>query len=186
VLTLIQIIYIMINVMIGLYDFSFYRIPNALLGALLALYVVYAPFYLGLEEILYSIAICLGVLAITFVLFATKVIGGGDAKFLTVSSLWVGTLGIIPFALIFSVLGAILGIIYLVFKDHVQRLSDWVWLKIQNLEKNYTGLQYVWSGSGSGPELGVRENIGAKMLPYGIAIALAAIILMVNNPITGI
>lgn len=185
-MVLIQTIFIIINLMIALYDFSFFRIPNLLLGSLLVLYAVTAPFYIDLETLMYSSALCLGVLVITFVLFSLKIIGGGDAKYLTVSSLWFGLAGIIPFVIIFSLVGAVIAIMYLIFRDHIQRLSDWVWQKMQVLETQYSGLQYVWAGSGAGPELGKRENISTKSIPYGIAIAAAAIFMMANYPLTGL
>src|SRR5437016_1446584 len=110
---LIQTIYIIIHVLIGVYDFSFYRIPNVLLGALLVLYGFYAPFYMGIEDIMISLVIFAIVLAISFALFAGKIIGGGDAKYLATASLWMGAHGIMQFLFIVALLGGLLGIIYL-------------------------------------------------------------------------
>lgn len=183
-LILIQTIFITINLIIGLYDFSFYRIPNVLLGALLVSYVLFAPMFLPLHTIVGSAIVCLVVLAVTFALFAAKIIGGGDAKYLTVISLWMGTGGVLPFIFIVTIIGGVMAILYLVLQTYVQRLSDFLWIQMQKAENQFTGLQYVWIGSGVGPELGKRENIGARMLPYGVAIAIAAITIMANSPLT--
>lgn len=182
-LSLIQIIYCMINVIIAVYDFSFFRIPNLFLAILLGLYIIVAPFYINLENISSSLITFAVVLIISFGLFFFKFIGGGDAKYLAVSSLWVGAQGILPFLLVVSIIGGGLALPYLLLKDHVGRCSDWIWLQIQKAETHFPFLQYVWAGSGLGPEMGKRENISSRMIPYGIAIAVGSILMMVYKPL---
>ena len=46
------------------------------------------------------------------------------------------------------------------------------------------GKKNIGIGSGIGPEMGKRENIGSRMIPYGIAIAAGSIIMLVMQPIT--
>ena len=180
----IQTIYIIIHVLIGVYDFSFYRIPNVLLGALLVLYGFYAPFYMGIEDIMISLVIFAIVLAISFALFAGKIIGGGDAKYLATASLWMGAHGIMQFLFIVAVLGGLLGIIYLLLRDPLMRLSDWIWSQFQKAESRYPIFQKLWLGSDAGVEAGKRENINSHMLPYGVAIATAAIVMWTILPLT--
>jgi prepilin peptidase CpaA len=182
-LSLIQAVYCIINVIIAVYDFSFFRIPNLLLAMLLVLYIIIAPFHLSLESISSSLIVFTVILIISFALFSFKFIGGGDAKYLAVSSLWVGAQGILPFLLIVSIIGGVLVLPYLLLKDHVGRFSDWIWIHIQKAEKHYSFLQYVWAGSGLGPEMGKRENISSRMVPYGIAIATGAILMRVYEPL---
>jgi prepilin peptidase CpaA len=182
ILLFIKILYITINVLIGLYDFSFYRIPNLFLAMLLVLYAFYAPLYLGLEDILNSLAVGGLMLFLSFLLFAFKFIGAGDAKYLSVTSLWVGLPGVISFILIFSLVGGILAVFYLVLRDPIGRFSDLIWLRIQKLEIRFPCFQSVWLASGGGPEQGKRVNISSRMIPYGIAIAFGAILVMVYNP----
>jgi len=174
----IKILYISIHLIIGLYDFSFYRIPNILLGALIVLYGFYAPLYLDMNAFFSSLAICGGMLVLGFGLFSFKLIGAGDAKYLAVASLWMGTHGILYFILFFSLIGGGLGFIYLFLTDYMARLSDWVWIQIQKAEGNCSYLEYVWAGSGMGPEKKMRANIGSRSIPYGVAIASGAIITM--------
>lgn len=177
-LVFIKIIYVLINVIIGVYDFSFYRIPNILLAALLVLYGVFAPLYMSYENILIALAVFAVVLLLGFILYTTKMIGGGDAKYVVVISLWAGFPGVMQLILIIAFVGGVVAIFYLFFRDHIGRLSDWVWDHIQKGEKHFPVLQYVWIGSGRGPEMGKRENISSRMIPYGIAIAIGAIIMM--------
>ncbi|MBY0502087.1 MAG: prepilin peptidase [Alphaproteobacteria bacterium] len=181
--SLISVIYCIINVIIAVYDFSFFRIPNLLLAMLLGIYIIVAPFYISLEDISSSLIIFAVVLIISFALFSFKFIGGGDAKYIAVSSLWVGAQGILPFLLIVSIIGGALALPYLFLKDHMGRCSDWVWIQIQKAETRYSFLQYVWAGSGIGPEMGKRENISSRMIPYGIAIAGGSILMMVYEPL---
>jgi len=169
-------VYIGIHVILGLYDFSFYRLPNILLGGLLVLYGFYAPLYLDMNTVLSSLTICVGVLAIGLVLFFLKFIGAGDAKYLAVASLWVGPHGILYFIFIVSIIGGGLGFIYILLTNHMARLSDWTWEKIQKAEERCPYLESVWIGSGVGPEKKTRANIESRSVPYGVAIAAGAII----------
>ncbi|MBI2707716.1 MAG: prepilin peptidase [Proteobacteria bacterium] len=176
ILACIKALYTFIHIVIGLYDFSFYRIPNILLGAIIVLYGFYAPLYLDMTTFLSSLAICGGMLAMGFALFSFKLIGAGDAKYLAVASLWMGTHGIVYFLLIVSLVGGGLGILYLSLPDYMARLSDRTWSKIQNAEERYSYLECMWVGSGTGPEKKMRATIGSRTIPYGVAIAAGAII----------
>lgn len=180
-LMVIKFFFVLMNSVIGIYDFSFYRIPNSLLGGLLILYGIYAAFYLNVETILSSAGVGLVMLILGFGLFAFKFIGAGDAKYLAVASLWVGAAKIVNFILIFSLIGGVLSVIYLLLTDFVARFSDWVWSQIQKAEARCSYLEYVWVGSGKGPEKKERANISSRVIPYGIAIALGSITIMLYN-----
>jgi prepilin peptidase CpaA len=183
-LIFISIIYAILHLSIAMYDFSFYRIPNVLLGALFMLYVLCIPFMMETEAILISFGVFLVVLALGFGLFALKYFGAGDAKYLAVASLWIGGgQEIIQFILTVTVMGGGLAIVYLLLKDHMARLSDIVWARIQKVETKYPFLQYVWVGSGDGAERGRRENISSRAIPYGVAIASGALIMMKLKPL---
>lgn len=177
-------LFLVIHVLIGVYDFSFYRIPNLFLAALLVLYAFYATIYLTPHLIFTSIGIFAVMLALGFTLYAFNVIGAGDAKYIAVASLWFGLHGLAPFLFTTSLVGGGLALFYLLLQDHTGRFSDWVWLKIQKGETDCPQLQHVWVGSGAGPEKGKRENIGSRMIPYGIAIAAGSIIMLMIEPIT--
>jgi prepilin peptidase CpaA len=183
-LVIIKTIYVLINVIIGIYDFSFYRIPNLLLGALLVLYGLCAPFYMGFESILNSFVVFGVMLLVTLALYAAKTIGGGDAKYLAVVSLWAGFPGVVQLIFLIAIIGGLIAIVYLLLKDYTARLSDWMWSKIQKLEERFSAFRLLWIGSGVGPEAGKRDNISSNMVPYGVAIAIGSIIAMLMHPLT--
>lgn len=182
-LIFIKILFILINGAIALYDFSFYRIPNVFLGMLLVLYAFAAPLYLGVNQFINSLIAFAIVLIIGFGLFAFKFIAAGDAKYLAVTSLWVGSGEVLSLIFIISLAGGLLGLIYLFLGNQVSRLSDLIWIEIQKLERNYPLFEYAWVASGIGAERGKRENIGTRIIPYGIAIAIGATIVMLYNPL---
>ena len=175
---IVKILYVLIHGLIAVYDFSFYRIPNLFLAALLVLYGFFAPFSLSLDGLVNSLIVFGVVLSIGFALFILKIIGGGDAKYIAVASLWVGFPGVIQLLFFITTAGALLALVYLFLRYYMAKSSDWVWMQIQKAERRLPILQYVWFGSGRGPEEGSRENIEARMIPYGVAIAIGSIIMM--------
>jgi len=164
---IIKTLFIFINALVAIYDFSFYRIPNILLIALLVLFGLTAPFTMGLNELINSF----------ITLFLTKIFGAGDAKYFSVVALWMGYPGIFPFVIITSLAGGALALVYLIAQLHFGRLSDLMWTFIQKLEERLPFLELVWIGSGTGPEKGKREDIKPKTIPYGVAIATGAIVM---------
>lgn len=180
-LLLILILTIILHLLIGLYDFSFYRIPNLFLLAMLVLYVVYALFYLTPHLIVTSLIIFVILLALSFYLYVFKIIGAGDAKYISVTSLWFGFQEILPLLYTIFLMGGALALMYGLLKDPLGRWSDLVWLNIQKAEASFPWLRNVWIGSGTGPERGKRENVGSRMIPYGIAIAVGSIIMLVTR-----
>jgi prepilin peptidase CpaA len=88
---------------------------------------------------------------VTFALFHFKVIGGGDAKLLSVYGLWVGLSGLMPLLFYMAVVGGVLGIMTLIFnkKQLVAKPSEGGWIA-----KAQGGLQEV---------------------PYGVAIFIGAL-----------
>lgn len=148
------------------------------------LYVLCIPFAMETDTILISFGVFLAVLAVGFLLYALKYFGAGDAKYLAVASLWIGGgQGVLQFILIVTMMGGLLAVLYLLLKDHMARLSDVIWNFIQKGETKYPWLQLIWVGSGSGAERGSRENISSKAIPYGVAIASGALIMMKLKPL---
>ena len=68
------------------------KIPNKVIMVMLVGFVVLAPLAgMSLTTAGWSLGVALVVLAIGFALFCFGVMGGGDAKLLAVTSLWLGT-----------------------------------------------------------------------------------------------
>jgi prepilin peptidase CpaA len=181
IILIIKILFIFINALICIYDFSFYRIPNLLLIALVVLFGLTAPFTLGLNEIINSFITFGAVFLVCFIFFLTKIFGAGDAKYFAVIALWMGYPDVIPFVLYTSIAGGGLALIYLIAQYPFSRLSDLIWVLIQKLETRIPLLESIWIGSGIGPEKGKREHIKPRTIPYGIAIATGAIIMMISS-----
>jgi prepilin peptidase CpaA len=137
----------------GIVDLTTMRIRNGLVLALLGAYLVLAmPAGFTLEEIAWSAAIAAGLLAVSFVFFARGWMGGGDAKLLAVTALWLG-LDHAPAFLVYTALfgGALtLAILQLRLVGLPAFLGSKPW--ITRLQSDRTGI------------------------PYGVAITLAALI----------
>jgi prepilin peptidase CpaA len=91
-------------------DFLDYLIPNRLVLALVALYPIYALAAAGSVDWLGGLLVGGAVLAAGLVLFAFRLIGGGDAKLLAATALWAGPALILPFLLLTAVAGGILAL----------------------------------------------------------------------------
>lgn len=177
----IKILFIFINVLVGVYDFSFYRIPNLFLMALLVLFGLSAPFILDLSEIINSFVTFGVVFFVCLIFFLTKIFGAGDAKYFAVVALWMGYPDVIPFVLYTTIAGGGLALTYLIAQYPFSRFSDLTWMFIQKMEARLPLLESIWIGSGTGPEKGKREYIKPRTIPYGVAIATGAIIMTISS-----
>ena len=72
----------------------------------------------------------------------------------------------------------------LIEEDDFLRMKPIIESKIQKAEKSFPAFQYLWMGSGVGPEKGERDNISSSMVPYGVAIAIGSIIMIMLKPLT--
>lgn len=95
---------------------------------------------------------CGAVFAVTYLLFHFKLIGGGDAKLLTVYGLWVGLSGLMPLFFFMALIGGVLGASTLMLRK---------WKPVKEPNK------------GSWIE---RAQSGAQDVPYGIAIFVGALV----------
>ena len=141
------------------YDLFTMTIPNRITLALLAGFVVLAPLAgMGWETMLWHVGVALLVLAVGFVLFSLRVMGGGDAKLLAASALWFGTAFTVPYVFYASILGGILTAAIIIGRRvptpvYLQHIS-WV---MRLLDKKHG-------------------------VPYGAALGPAALIIFVDTP----
>lgn len=136
----------------GVHDLVTMKIPNWISIVLIAVFFPVA-LMVGLpwQDVLMSTGLAFGVLVAGFILFALRVIGGGDAKILAAASLWVGLSGLLYFLLYVALAGGVLSVALLVSR------------------KWYSYL----------PVAGVPQWLSRLMepkgdIPYGVAIATAA------------
>ncbi|MCB1527013.1 MAG: prepilin peptidase [Hyphomicrobiaceae bacterium] len=127
-------------------------IPNRVSILLVAAFFV-AAYAAGLsqQQVLEHLATGAAVLAICFVLFALGVFGGGDAKLLAASSLWIGFDQLLPYFLGVSIAGALLSVAFLYMRNHFPE------------------------GSVRGPAWVLRLQAQGNGMPYGLAISASAL-----------
>ena len=127
-------------------------IPNRLSLALVAGFAIAAPFSgLSLEAIGFHMLTGLGMLALGIFMFWRRWIGGGDAKLLAATSLWIGYDLFFPYLVYVAIVGGLLSLAILWYRGFVPEI--WV-------------ARSKWA-------LRLHERGGD--IPYGIAIAAAAI-----------
>jgi len=105
-------------VLAALGDWSRFMIPNRLSLVIVGLWVVHALVLVLQGQspmfIVWSVAIALLVFAIGFALFALRLLGGGDVKLLAAATLWAAPDYVLPFILIVTLAGALLGFAFLI------------------------------------------------------------------------
>jgi prepilin peptidase CpaA len=137
-------------------DFRTLLIPNWIALALVAAFAVFAAVHLGLAALGWHVLVMAAVLALSVAFYLAGWIGGGDVKFLSAVSLWMGPAHVMLFALLMALIGAVLAI-------------GLVAVRLSALSDN-ARLQKVWV-------IGrILELARAGQCPYGIAIGVAALV----------
>lgn len=143
----------------GISDLRTMRIPNHLIILLLAGYAAAVPLVgLNLPEVAWSVTAATIIFALGFIGFSYGWMGGGDVKLLAVAALWLGAGNVAPFIFYTSIFGAVLTIITLIFR--VVRLP----------------------GAWGGQEWIARLHHRDTGIPYGVAIAAAAVLVYFRTP----
>lgn len=137
----------------ALWDLTTMTIPNLLTVALAAMFAVLVPFTgLPLPEIALHVAAGAAMLIVGMGLFAFGWIGGGDAKFVAATALWIGWYDLLGYLLIASIIGGALTLLLLWFRTMPLPLfmqREWV-LRLHD------------------------RNAG---IPYGVALAAAGLLM---------
>ena len=106
---------------------------------------------MDLQTFMWHWIAALAVFAGSFALFALRWIGGGDAKFVAASSLWLGWGSTLDYILMAAILGGVLTLGLLIFRANMMPMS---WMKVS------------WIARLHDKKAGV---------PYGIALGAAAL-----------
>ena len=145
----------------ALYDATSFTIPNRLTIAIAA---AFFPVALILGLPLQTIGACaaVGVLALVagIGMYAMKWCGGGDAKLLAGCALWLGVPAILPFLFATSVIGGLLALGLVMARKFMLG--------------NLVAAGPAWLGRLLEPQ---------EALPYGVAIALGALVAFPSSPI---
>lgn len=140
-----------VMILAALSDLFTLTIPNRLSIILVAVFFPLA-FLAGLplETIMMHVASGAGILVVGFILFSTGTLGGGDAKLLAAASLWVGVAPLAEFFFYVALIGGALAIGILIYRQ-------------------------IPNESVAGPAWALRLHEKGHGIPYGIAIAGAAL-----------
>lgn len=144
----------------AMWDLASFTIPNFLSLALIGLFAVFAlATGLGLPQIGLHLLAGFAGLVLGFSFFAAGWIGGGDAKLFAAVSLWLGFSDLLPYALIASVFGGLLTLGLLAARQWPlpARLARQAWL--------------------------LRLHDAHAGVPYGVALALGAFVLLPHTQI---
>ena len=138
----------------ALSDLFTMTISNRISIALVAVFVPFA-WLVGLSghEILIHLACGLGVLVLTFMMFAFGWIGGGDAKLAAATTVWIGWQHLGEYGLYSTVLGGMLTLLILAMRGMPVPLF---------------ALRYQWVA---------RLHEQGSGVPYGIALAIAGLMI---------
>lgn len=148
----------------GMMDLTTMKIRNEIVIFLFAAYAALAPLAgFSFGSISLSFLVALGVMACMFVFFGFGWIGGGDAKLITVVALWLGADHTLSYVFTTAVLGGLLTLVIVLFRSVPlpRSLHDIPWI---------ARLHSIKSG-----------------IPYGVAIAAGALLILPRTPwMTGV
>jgi len=166
-------------ILAALLDFLYYRLPNKLFYIIFYLFPVYIilslKFYLVSNYLVFVGAILIG-----FGLFSAAIIGGGDAKLLSAVSLWIGWNNLVPFMLWMLVFGGLISCIYLFFPKAIHYITAKIRGFVQRQSFIKKGVRFLVSDVDviEGEVLSLQQK---KMIPYGISIAGAGLIILLKG-----
>jgi len=136
------------------------RIANWLVVLVVLSYVGLALiFHIPFDQMGWAAVAAVAVLVIAFAFFAFGWIGGGDAKLVSASALWVGTGLMVQYLIYAALLGGALTLLILAFRRYP--MPDWI-------------LRHKWID---------RLHDRKSGVPYGIALAIAGILVYPDTPI---
>lgn len=138
----------------ALCDMTRFRIPNAVSYGLALLFAAAAPFLLEMGDMARSILVFVVIFGSSIVFWKLRWLGGGDVKFLSSTSLWVGADLAAPFLILLVLYSAALVAVLRFarrWNDYIQA-SQWpVFAKV------------------------MVEKAKGNVVPYGLPIALAGL-----------
>jgi prepilin peptidase CpaA len=113
------------------YDLLTMTIPNSLSAALIVSFALLTALLMpGWMVVGWHVGVGLATLVVTFVLFAFRVLGGGDAKLAAAIALWIGPAAMPEFLVYAAFAGGALSIAILIFRSRPLPLfalrHDWI------------------------------------------------------------
>ncbi len=144
-------------------DFMTMTISNRLsLGLAVAFFLLAPLMGLPLADIGFSVLAAVAVFLVCFALFAANAMGGGDAKLLTAASLWFGlTPALASFLVSVAYAGGAVTLVFLILRARANSVMA-------------IGIPLPAS------------IVGAKKIPYGIAIAIGGLAAFSGSPVASL
>lgn len=165
----------------AIFDFLFYKIPNIFCGLIAILFLLGSSIFYPVEKILHAFLLSGGTLGICFVLYLMRILGAGDAKFLTVSSLWAVDTNFLYFMLVTSACGGLLGLLYIMCSDKIDIIRIKLNLFLTKFFENSL-MSAFYKRYGELPFKNSRSQDSGKIfLPYGVAICGGCIMITYIN-----
>ena len=172
----------------ALSDATTFTIPNRLTIAIAAAFFPVA-LILGLPIATIGACAAVGVLALIvgIGMFALNWCGGGDAKLLAACALWLGLPAILPFLFAMSVVGGLLALTLMVARKTV--VGDLIAVGSASLSRRLSpmlamaGKPAPEGSAATGPAWIRRLLEPTEALPYGVAIAIGALIAFPSSPV---
>lgn len=158
----------------ALLDFLYYRLPNKLFYGLFYLFPLYA-YLLNTPSLLSHYSAFLVFLLIGFGLFMVSIFDAGDAKLLAVSALWLGWTKLIPFLLVMALIGGGIGLVYFFHPLFMHSLSH-AGRHLIKKQPSFIKVTGFFINDLKNIEPKVMKMQEKRLVPYGIAIACAALL----------
>lgn len=160
-------------------DFLYYRLPNKLFYVIFYLF----PLYILLTfkfHLVSNYLVFVGSILVGLGLFSASIIGGGDVKLLAAASLWAGWNNMIPLLLWMLIFGGIISCAYLIFPRPIYHITAQLRRFIQAQSVLKKSVRFLVSDVDNieGEVISLQQK---KMIPYGISIAGAGLIILVKG-----
>ncbi len=162
----------------AIHDFLFYRIPNAIVFFLVALFLMKVIFFQSFSDIYFPLIVFLLSVSGGFALYAFKIIGAGDAKFLAATSMWASEVNLLGFLFVTSLAGGVLGFICMTQGTRLDALRG----RVTSMLRGTLGediFNKTFAMNWLSPSSNDKATVSAqKVIPYGIAIFLGCLTLI--------
>ena len=175
--------FLVISFIIAINDWLTFKIPNKLLLILIGLYALRTLIFMTPSSLIEPSLYALLTLVIGFIFYTFRIAGAGDAKFMAVSLLWMYEFQLFKFCFYVALIGGIMAISYMFFKDHlaalrVNALHLFNKLPVQHvLKRIFVSRDEVTDGVGDILETHIQNG---RVIPYGVAIFLSSFIMIIQ------
>ncbi len=172
-------LFIGICVLAAFTDFLYFKIPNVLVVALLALFITKVLLWQNLSEIYFPASVFGAMLVVGFILYTFKIFGAGDAKFLAAAAMWASEVNIVAFLVFTALAGGVVGLLYLWLGKVIDSTRS---AALGYLPKGFSAKlmkspaqEVVVKQIQEGADL---ESMQIRAIPYGIAICIGSVMLI--------